>query len=122
GRVTCDGFAALRSLLDSKAPGGSGRWSLLRGPLEKPPDFIEPIARQYLRRYGIVFRDLLAREPRSPPWRELLQVYRRLEARGARSAAADSPRPSPASSSRCRRRSTRCAPCAGCRRRGSGSP
>src|SRR5262249_11242304 len=36
----------------------------------------------YLRRYGIVFRDLLAREPRSPPWRELLQVYRRLEARG----------------------------------------
>ena len=30
----------------------------------------------------MVFRDLLAREPRCPPWRELVQVYRRLEARG----------------------------------------
>jgi ATP-dependent Lhr-like helicase len=82
GRVTCDGFAALRSLLDSKAPGGSGRWSLLRAPVAHKAEFIEPLARQYLRRYGIVFRDLLAREPRSPAWRELLQIYRRLEARG----------------------------------------
>ncbi|MFN2547774.1 MAG: DEAD/DEAH box helicase, partial [Myxococcales bacterium] len=81
GRVTCDGFAALRSLLDSKAPGGSGRWSLLRAATHKA-EFIEPLSRQYLRRYGIVFRDLLAREPKAPPWRELLQVYRKLEARG----------------------------------------
>ena len=43
---------------------------------------MEHLSRQYLRRYGIVFRDLLAREPKSPAWRELLQVYRRLEARG----------------------------------------
>ncbi|MFL5454834.1 MAG: hypothetical protein ACJ78X_00380, partial [Myxococcales bacterium] len=43
---------------------------------------VEKLARQYLRRYGVVFRDLLAREPRCPPWRELAQVYRRLEARG----------------------------------------
>jgi ATP-dependent helicase Lhr and Lhr-like helicase len=40
------------------------------------------LARQLLLRYGIVFRDLLAREPRLPPWRDLLMVYRRMEARG----------------------------------------
>jgi ATP-dependent Lhr-like helicase len=37
---------------------------------------------QLLRRWGIVFRDLLAREDGAPPWFELLQVLRRLEARG----------------------------------------
>jgi ATP-dependent Lhr-like helicase len=31
----------------------------------------------------VVFRDLLARETAPPPWRELLRVYRALEARGA---------------------------------------
>jgi len=83
GRVTCDGIAALRALLDGKPHGASGRWSLLRPVQEEPRgEFIEQLARQYLRRYGIVFRDLLAREPKCPPWRELLQVYRRLEARG----------------------------------------
>jgi ATP-dependent Lhr-like helicase len=83
GRATCDGIAALRSLLEGKAHGASGRWSLLR-PLQEAVrgEFLEPLARQYLRRYGIVFRDLLAREPKSPPWRELVQVYRRLEDRG----------------------------------------
>jgi ATP-dependent Lhr-like helicase len=35
-----------------------------------------------LRRYGVVFRDLLARESAASPWRELARVYRRLEARG----------------------------------------
>jgi ATP-dependent Lhr-like helicase len=35
-----------------------------------------------LRRYGVVFRDLLAREGRIPPWRSLLNIYRRSEARG----------------------------------------
>jgi ATP-dependent Lhr-like helicase len=35
-----------------------------------------------LRRYGVVFHRLLARESLSVPWRELLLVYRRLEARG----------------------------------------
>jgi ATP-dependent Lhr-like helicase len=35
-----------------------------------------------LQRYGVVFRDLLARESAAPPWRELARVYRRLEARG----------------------------------------
>jgi ATP-dependent Lhr-like helicase len=83
GRVTCDGFGALRGLLEGKS-GAAGRWSLLR-PREagqREPGWLEKLARQYLRRYGVVFRDLLAREPRCPPWRELLLVYRRLEARG----------------------------------------
>jgi ATP-dependent Lhr-like helicase len=40
------------------------------------------VARQLLARWGVVFRDLLGREPLAPPWRELLPVYRALEARG----------------------------------------
>ena len=84
GRVTCDGFGALRGLLEGKAHAAAGRWSLLR-PYEsaqREPGWEDKLARQYLRRYGIVFRDLLTREPRCPPWRDLLQIYRRMEARG----------------------------------------
>jgi ATP-dependent Lhr-like helicase len=33
-------------------------------------------------RYGIVCRRLMTREPYGVPWRELLRVFRRLEARG----------------------------------------
>ena len=83
GRLTCDGFAALRALLDARVVGASGRWSLLRSAQSPAsPEWLEKLSRQFLQRYGIVFRDLLAREPRCPPWRELLQIYRRLEARG----------------------------------------
>ncbi|MEO7051051.1 MAG: ATP-dependent DNA helicase, partial [Rhodanobacter sp.] len=47
------------------------------------PDETEHIARTLLRRYGVVFWKLLEREaPWLPPWRELLRVYQRLEARG----------------------------------------
>jgi ATP-dependent Lhr-like helicase len=42
----------------------------------------ELYARTLLRRYGVVFRRLLDRESGTPPWRELLMIYRRLEARG----------------------------------------
>jgi ATP-dependent Lhr-like helicase len=35
-----------------------------------------------LRRYGVVFRDLLAREAIVPKWRELAMAFRRLEDRG----------------------------------------
>jgi ATP-dependent Lhr-like helicase len=42
----------------------------------------EVFARQLLLRWGIVFRDLVARETIAPPWRELLGALRRLEARG----------------------------------------
>lgn len=109
GWVTGDGFAGLRALLTpaskrSRGPRGRtnrfrrdtapliarGRWALLKAPL-LPTDGqeslfeearIEKLARQYLRRYGIVFRELLSREPDAVPYRELLRVYRRLELRG----------------------------------------
>jgi len=45
-------------------------------------EIIERQARQLLERYGVVFRDLLAREANLPPWRTLLTTYRRLEGRG----------------------------------------
>ncbi|HEV8589874.1 MAG TPA: DEAD/DEAH box helicase [Pyrinomonadaceae bacterium] len=43
---------------------------------------IEAVALKLLQRYGVVFRKLLDRESISIPWRDLLRVYRRLEARG----------------------------------------
>ena len=43
---------------------------------------VETQAWALLRRYGVVFRRLLAREANAAPWRELARVYRRLEARG----------------------------------------
>jgi ATP-dependent Lhr-like helicase len=58
-----------------------GRWSLLRGGIELVRD-IEAEARLLLARYGVVFRDLLGRESRPIPWRELLVALRRMEARG----------------------------------------
>lgn len=111
GLVTADGFDNLRALLDprrrraqgrerSRRPRHSaGRWSLLRQGFSSGPSAIshkpsalgsqpsavssvEPIARQLLRRYGVVFRDLLARESLSLPWRDLLVQYRRMESRG----------------------------------------
>ncbi len=39
-------------------------------------------AAQLLRRYGVITRELLAREPMAPPWRQLVGAYRRAEARG----------------------------------------
>jgi ATP-dependent helicase Lhr and Lhr-like helicase len=57
----------------------AGRWSLLRN--EKSNN-LEAVARTLLKRYGVVFRTLLQRESQLAPWRELLRVYRRLEARG----------------------------------------
>jgi ATP-dependent helicase Lhr and Lhr-like helicase len=43
---------------------------------------LESFARQLLARYGILFRDLLTRESNAPRWRDLLNILRRLEARG----------------------------------------
>jgi len=46
-------------------------------------DALEHVARILLRRYGVVCWRLLEREAAwLPPWRELVRVYRRLEARG----------------------------------------
>ncbi|MFM8551677.1 MAG: DEAD/DEAH box helicase, partial [Nitrospiraceae bacterium] len=97
GLVTADGFDNLRALLDPKrrrAEGrnkirrpsrSAGRWYLLTQAVGVQPSAVsavEQIARQLLRRYGVVFRDLLGRESLSPPWRDLLVHYRRLESRG----------------------------------------
>ena len=58
----------------------AGRWSIVTGT--QTDDAVEIQARVLLRRYGIVFRSMLTREPNAAPWRELARVYRRLEARG----------------------------------------
>ncbi len=92
GLVTGDGFENLRALIDPKRRRGegrgrsarprhaAGRWALLdRSATGTNLDFF---ASQLLDRWGVVFRDLLARETLAPPWRDLLQVYRRMEARG----------------------------------------
>jgi ATP-dependent Lhr-like helicase len=99
GLITSDSFQGLRTLVTpqkilhrrgKRYPiydpfAAAGRWSLLR-PLRAPktehyPD-VEHIARTLLKRYGVVFRKVLEREENLPSWRELLYVYRRLEARG----------------------------------------
>jgi len=94
GRVTADGFENLRSLVDPKRRRGegrgrtarprhaAGRWALLRTGAEQPRTPNEAFANQLLLRWGVVFRDLLARETLAPAWRDLLVVLRRLEARG----------------------------------------
>jgi len=66
----------------------AGRWALIGGRRPELRDqgsdapAVEDYARILLRRYGVVFHRLLARESIQLPWRELLLVYRRLEARG----------------------------------------
>ena len=101
GLVTADGFDNLRALLDPKRRRGIGRhqkrrprhtigrWSLLTtgtdeqdGQTKQAFNPTEAWARQLLRRYGIVFRDLLKRESLAVAWRDLLMIYRRLELRG----------------------------------------
>jgi ATP-dependent Lhr-like helicase len=84
GIATADSFAGLRALLAPPEKRKAlvetaGRWSLLS--VEKADD-VEAVARTLLKRYGVVFRSLLQREAQLPPWRELVRVYRRLEARG----------------------------------------
>jgi ATP-dependent Lhr-like helicase len=92
GLVTADGFENLRALIDPKRRRGegrarfsrprhaAGRWTLL-GRSDVPLN-AEFFAKQLLDRWGVVFRDVLARETLAPPWRDLLMIYRRMEARG----------------------------------------
>ena len=110
GLVTADGFDNLRALMDprrrraegrerSRRPRHSaGRWSLLRptspslvnrhssigtnSALSTQHFCTESVARQLLRRYGVVFRDLLGREALALSWRDLLVQYRRMELQG----------------------------------------
>jgi ATP-dependent Lhr-like helicase len=112
GLVSADTYAGLRALITpsgkrpSLAPRATrrrrrarfegvdeaGRWSRLRSPVEAVdddrqhdhinPETVEHVAWTLLHRYGVVFKRLLERESVLPSWRELLYVYRRLEARG----------------------------------------
>jgi ATP-dependent helicase Lhr and Lhr-like helicase len=98
GIVTSDSFGGLRALLRKPDSRGrrrratmfgmesAGRWALARRAqpqLVAGPQAFEHLARTLLLRYGVVFWRLLEREaPWLPPWRDLLRVYRRLEARG----------------------------------------
>jgi ATP-dependent Lhr-like helicase len=65
-----------------------GRWAMINrapqnGGAEARDAAVEYAARTLLARYGVVFWRLLTQEPGwLPPWRDLLRVYRRLEARG----------------------------------------
>jgi ATP-dependent Lhr-like helicase len=96
GLATADGFDNLRSLIDPRRRAGqgagrttrprhsAGRWALLHptaGAADRPAA-IEAACRMLLGRYGVVFRELLARESNLPTWRELLIAFRRLEDRG----------------------------------------
>jgi len=111
GLVTADGFGVLRGLISGAAKrvqrasrfarrarvrASSGRarsrWSLLvasapetEGAFEakgSADDAFEARAGQLLRRYGVVTRELVAREPMAPPWGQLVRAFRRAEARG----------------------------------------
>src|SRR5260370_16848935 len=58
----------------------SGRWALLHtGEAAEKPRAVEAACWMLLRRYGIVFRDLLAREANLPTWPEFLIAFRRLQ-------------------------------------------
>jgi len=84
GIATADSFAGLRALLAApeKRRGlieTAGRWSLFS---RNAFDSVEALARTLLKRYGVVFRAMLQRESHLPPWRDLVRIYRKLEARG----------------------------------------
>ncbi len=107
GLVTADSFVGLRSLIAERRditgravrsePKGllrrrplndvSGRWSLWRRSREvftvaDRAERLQSWAWQLIRRWGVVFRDLLAVEDGAPKWWELVPIFRRLEARG----------------------------------------
>ena len=103
GVVVSDSFGGLRALL---TPGSrktqaavrrkhrqpiydmasAGRWSILHRnnvtPNAAEPALVEEVAWALLKRYGVVFKRLLEREGLAVPWRVMLRVYHRLEARG----------------------------------------
>ena len=55
---------------------------MLPAPADAAAHDLEAVALGLLHRYGVMFRRLLERETLAPTWRELVVVYRRLEARG----------------------------------------
>jgi ATP-dependent Lhr-like helicase len=104
GLVSADGFGAVRALLAARErpergrshprrglrrgalgtrPSG-GRWARLVPPAQgfERDALAEAVALQLVARWGVVFRDLLARETLALAWREIQWALRRLEARG----------------------------------------
>jgi len=97
GMITADGFDNMRALIDPKRRAGQGRgstarprhsvgrWSLLYAHELESPDrarVADATCWMLLKRYGVVFREVIARETIVPRWRELLIAFRRLEDRG----------------------------------------
>ncbi len=95
GLITADGFDNIRALIDPKRRSGqgkghnarprhsAGRWSLLytSETLDRSR-VLESICWTLLKRYGVVFREIVVRETMTPRWRELLITLRRLEDQG----------------------------------------
>jgi len=91
GVVSADALENLRVLQSPKRRrqqkaekrGGPGRWTLLLPTSVPPPEERHrALSELFLQRWGVVFRDLVVREPLAPPWRVLSALYRRMEARG----------------------------------------
>ena len=100
GLITSDAFAAVRKIAAGAKPARSrrrrvartlhtasapiGRWSLFPGalPAVSREKYLDAWCRQLLRRYGVVFRDVLARETSAPRWQDLVSTLRRMELRG----------------------------------------
>jgi ATP-dependent helicase Lhr and Lhr-like helicase len=91
GLVSSDGFAGLRGIINGQSSDAAsrnrtdsaGRWFALPASNDAGREAaIESWAWALLKRYGVVFRRILAREMDTVTWRELARVYRRLEARG----------------------------------------
>ena len=101
GLVSCDSFGGLRRLTAPRRPRArrrrgmgvdhdgfqeAGRWETTLGRHGEPAvsalQRAEYFADILLARYGVVFRKLAEQQPGVPPWRELLGVLRRREARG----------------------------------------
>jgi ATP-dependent helicase Lhr and Lhr-like helicase len=95
GMITADDFDNLRALIDPRRRAGrgtgriarprhsGGRWCLLYADEGRERTAIlESACWMLLRRYGVIFREVLERESILPKWRELLVALRRLEDRG----------------------------------------
>jgi ATP-dependent Lhr-like helicase len=105
GLVSADGFSALRQIMTPQGSRGrsarrharyggtmrparmsapQGRWSIVHrfAAASSTEDVAEAAAMQLLSRYGVVFRDLVARETLAVPWRDVVRALRRQEARG----------------------------------------